>query len=55
MMINQEIVEQLNEIAALLEEQGANPYRVMAYRKAAAVVAGFTQPISEVVERKGFR
>lgn len=53
-MINQEIADRLIEIAVLLEEQGANPYRVNAYRNAANVVASLPQPISETVERKGF-
>ena len=36
---NQEIADVLERVAALLEVQGANPYRIAAYRKAARLVA----------------
>jgi hypothetical protein len=52
-VINQQIADKLVEIATLLEQQGANPYRVNAYRKAANVVAKLPQPITEIVEDKG--
>lgn len=51
-MINQEVAQKLLEIAALLEEQGANPFRVNAYRNAANVVTRLPQPVSEIVARK---
>lgn len=53
-MINQEIAKRLNQIATLLEQQGANPFRVNAYRHAANVLAELAQPVNEIVERKGF-
>lgn len=53
-MINQEIANRLSEIANLLQEQGANPYRVSAYRNAASTVAGLEQPINKIVDRQGF-
>lgn len=53
-VINQQIADKLLEIATLLEEQSANPYRVNAYRNAANVVAKLSQPVTEIVEHKGF-
>ncbi len=53
MSINQEIADKLREIAALLEEQGAGPFRVNAYRRAASTVVNLNEAVSEVVEKKG--
>ena len=52
--INQLIAEKLLEISTLLEEQAANPYRINAYRNAANVVKKLKQPVSNIVEEKGF-
>ena len=52
-MINQEIAKQLNQIASLLEQQKANPFRVNAYRHAADVLVELEQPVNEIVEDKG--
>ncbi|MEJ2141045.1 MAG: helix-hairpin-helix domain-containing protein [Gammaproteobacteria bacterium] len=54
-MINQDIADRLREIARLLEEQDANPFRVTAYRNAAIEVASLSQPVSEIVDREGFQ
>ena len=54
-MINQDIADKLLEIATLLKEQGANPYRVSAYRNAATVIINLPQPVSEIVARKDFQ
>lgn len=54
-MINQDIADKLLEIATLLKEQGANPYRVSAYRNAASVISNLPQPVSQIVERKDFQ
>jgi len=43
----------LREIATLLEEQGASPFRVNAYQRAASTVVNLDAPISERVEQKG--
>jgi putative hydrolase len=51
--INQEIADRLSEIAALLEEQGASPFRVNAYQRAAGTVADLTEPVSGIVEHQG--
>jgi DNA polymerase (family 10) len=52
-MLNREIAQRLEEVAALLEEQGANRYRVDAYRRAALTIRRLTQPVSEIFEREG--
>lgn len=54
-MINQEVADKLLQIASLLEAQGANPYRVTAYRNAARVVAKLPQPVSDIVARQDFQ
>jgi DNA polymerase (family 10) len=43
---NQEIADVLERVAALLEAQGANIYRVNAYRKAAHLIEGTNRPIA---------
>lgn len=46
---NREIAQMLNEIANLLEMQDANPHRIRAYRRAAAVVLQRSEAISDIV------
>ena len=46
---NQEIADVLERVAALLEAQGANPYRVNAYRKAARLVDRSDRSLVELV------
>ena len=53
MEINQEIADKLREIAALLEEQGAGPFRVRAYQRAASTVENLDQPVTGIVEQNG--
>lgn len=50
---NQQIAEKLREAAALLETQGANPFRAGAYRKAADTVARLTRPVREIFDAEG--
>jgi hypothetical protein len=50
---NQAIAEKLLEIADLLEQQNANPFRVNAYRKAARTVSAHPEPIAALAEREG--
>jgi putative hydrolase len=51
---NSEIADRLNEIADLLQEQSANPFRVNAYRRAAATISSLEQPVTTLVEEQGF-
>lgn len=50
---NQQIADRLREAATLLEAQGANPFRVGAYRKAADTIAGLTRPLRETFDAGG--
>lgn len=48
---NERIAEHLREAADLLEIQGANPFRVNAYRRAADTLHGLDRDIGELAER----
>jgi putative hydrolase len=50
---NREIAEQLRQAADLLEQQGANPFRIQAYRRAADTVAQLPEDLRDLVERQG--
>ncbi len=49
---NGEIAERLDKIAASLEAQGANPFRVRAYRTAAQTLRELDQPVAEILRRE---
>jgi putative hydrolase len=49
------VVNRLEEAARLLELQGANPFRVRAYRRAANTVASLELPLREVIARGGYQ
>ncbi|MGP1676507.1 MAG: helix-hairpin-helix domain-containing protein [Giesbergeria sp.] len=50
---NQQIADKLRELAALLDAQGANPFRAGAYRKAADTIARLTRPVRETFDAEG--
>ncbi|NCF27324.1 MAG: DNA-binding protein [Gammaproteobacteria bacterium] len=50
---NQEVAAKLREVADLLAVQGANPFRVNAFRRAAATIAQLPRDIREVAETEG--
>lgn len=52
---NEAIAEALTEIADLLEKQGANPFRVRAYRQGAETVRYTEQPLQKILADKGVR
>jgi exonuclease VII small subunit len=52
---NEAIASALTEIADLLEKQGANPYRVRAYRQGAETVRHCQQPLQQILAEKGQR
>ena len=52
-MKNREISRKLAEIADLLQEQNANPFRVSAYRHAATTLENLKRPATEIVEEQG--
>jgi len=53
MVTNKELGESLREIARLLEAQGANPFRVQAYRGAAETLAGLDTEAHVILDREG--
>jgi predicted flap endonuclease-1-like 5' DNA nuclease len=50
---NQAVARKLREVALLLEEQGANRFRVRAYRTAADTLERLHTPVSQVVQQQG--
>ncbi len=54
-MRNLEIAATFNQIADLLEIQGANPFRIKAYRKAATSLEALTDNIENVMKKGGLR
>jgi len=51
---NQAIADRLKEAADLLEQQGANPFRINAYRAAARTVAKLPEEAAALYDRAGF-
>jgi DNA polymerase (family X) len=52
-LVNVSVADRLDEVAQILEEQRANVFRVGAYRRAAAMLRGLTQPIDQIVKTEG--
>ena len=50
---NQDIAQRLREVAQLLEDQGANRFRVRAYRTAAETIERLTVPAAEIAQQQG--
>jgi len=48
-MTNAEAADKFDQIADLLEFQGANPFRVRAYRNAARTIRDLTEPVAQIV------
>lgn len=51
--VNSPVANRLDEVAQLLEEQGANVFRVGAYRRAAITLRSLQQPIDLIVKTGG--
>ncbi len=51
-MENLEISRVLEDVAALLEIQGANPFRIRAYQNAARVVESHSTPLKRMVQEE---
>lgn len=49
---NTDIAAQLKRMADLLEIEGANPFRVRAYRNAARTVKGLARPVPDLIRQK---
>ena len=50
---NMQVARRLNEVADLLRDQGANSFRVQAYRRGAKTVARLERPVNEILEEEG--
>ena len=50
---NQELASSLDEVADLLEEQGANPFRVQAYRNGAGTIRRLPEAVHRLLEAEG--
>lgn len=53
LVLNAEIAQRLRETAHLLHEQGANPFRVQAYRHAAETVERLDRPVTAILDAEG--
>lgn len=51
--LNQRIARRLEEVAQLLSEQGANPFRVQAYRNAAETLRRLLLSVDDILKREG--
>ena len=51
--INTELAARLQEIARLLDEQGANPFRVKAYQSAAETLKNLKRPVDGLIKTGG--
>jgi Holliday junction resolvasome RuvABC DNA-binding subunit len=51
--LNARCADRLREAADLLQAQGANPFRVAAYRKAAATVLELPEDLQAIIDREG--
>ena len=52
---NAAIAARFEEVARLLAEQGASPFRVMAWRRAAGTLCGLRRPVSAIFDEEGSR
>jgi putative hydrolase len=51
--LNQKVADKLREVADLLHSQGANPFRVSAYRRAAQTVTTLRRDLRDIVAHEG--
>jgi hypothetical protein len=51
--LNADVAGRLDEVATLLEAQGAGAYRVRAYRRAAGTLRRLDKPVSDILEARG--
>lgn len=51
--VNRTVAGQLDELARLLEEQGANPFRVRAYRRAAETLRHLGRSVADILADEG--
>lgn len=49
---NADIAKQFNKLADLLEIEGANPFRIRAYRNAARIIGGLSENLADLVSQQ---
>jgi DNA polymerase (family X) len=52
-LCNNTVAERLDEVARILEVQGANTFRIAAYHRAARTLRSLEQPVDEIVKSEG--
>jgi hypothetical protein len=52
-ILNEQVAQRLDEVALILEEQGANPFRVRAYRRGAATLRSLPRAVADVFDEGG--
>jgi DNA polymerase (family 10) len=52
-ILNVDIARRLEDVVRLLKEQGANPYRVRAYHRAATTRRWLGRPVTEMLQQEG--
>ena len=53
--LNTQIAMKLQEMSELLEQQGANPFRIRAYRRAGVSLTESKQDVGSILEREGYK
>ena len=53
--LNRQIATKLQEMSDLLEQQGANPFRIRAYRQAASELNRLQRPVEEILQKEGIQ
>ncbi len=53
LLTNSEMASRLEELARVLEDQDANPFRVKAYHTAAQTIREWREPVAELARRQG--
>ena len=51
--VNTEVAARLEEVARILNEQGANRFRVDAYRRAATTLRRLSRPVTGIIHNEG--
>ncbi|MGE5246133.1 MAG: helix-hairpin-helix domain-containing protein [Betaproteobacteria bacterium] len=51
--LNEDVADRLDEVARLLEAQGANRFRVRAYRRASETVRRLPGPVADILKQEG--
>jgi len=51
--LNADIAARLDEVAQILAEQNANPYRISSYRAAARSLRNYPEPINQLIKERG--